>query len=155
MENNDIKSGKTSAVISYFYLLGVLIAYLTNAEKKSQFAYFHIRQSLGLWLTFLALGYPVGYFDMIELLKAASLVMTDSGGLQKEAYFFSNPCITMRDETEWVELVSNGYNKLAGASKDKILKAYQSIKDAKLDFTKDLYGRGQASKQIADVLVSA
>ena len=63
MENNDIKSGKTSAVISYFYLLGVLIAYLTNAEKKSQFAYFHIRQSLGLWLTFLALGYPVGYFD--------------------------------------------------------------------------------------------
>ena len=98
---------------------------------------------------------PVGYFDMIELLKAASLVMTDSGGLQKEAYFFANPCITMRDETEWVELVTNGYNKLAGASKDQILKAYQSIKDAKLDFTKDLYGRGQASKQIADVLVSA
>ena len=63
MENNDIKSGKTSAVISYFYFLGVLIAYITNVEKKSQFAYFHIRQSLGLWLTFLALGYPVGYFD--------------------------------------------------------------------------------------------
>ena len=98
---------------------------------------------------------PVGYFDMIELLKAAFLVMTDSGGLQKEAYFFSNPCITMRDETEWVELLTNGYNKLVGASKYQILKAYQSIKDAKLDFTQDLYGRGQASKQISDVLVSA
>jgi len=97
---------------------------------------------------------PVGYFDMIELLKAASLVMTDSGGLQKEAYFFSNPCITMRDETEWVELVTNNYNKLAGASKGEILKAYSEIKDAKLDFTKNLYGQGKASKQIADVLVN-
>lgn len=62
-DSQDIKSGKTIAFISYFYLLGVLIAYLINSEKKSQFAYFHIRQSLGLWLTFLALGYPIGYFD--------------------------------------------------------------------------------------------
>ena len=62
-DNQDIKSGKTTAFISYFYLLGVLIAYLINSDKKSQFAYFHIRQSLGLWLTFLALGYPIGYFD--------------------------------------------------------------------------------------------
>ena len=98
---------------------------------------------------------PVGYFDMIELLKAASLVMTDSGGLQKEAYFFSNPCITMRDETEWVELVTNGYNKLAGASMDHVLAAYDAIKDAKLDFSMDLYGSGKASEQIADVLVNA
>lgn len=63
VDNQDIKSGKTSAFISYFYLLGVLIAYFINSDKKSQFAYFHIRQSLGLWLTFLALGYPIGYFD--------------------------------------------------------------------------------------------
>ena len=63
LENQDIKAGKNSAVISYFYLLGVLIAYLANSDKKSQFAFFHIRQSLGLWLSFLALGYPVGYFD--------------------------------------------------------------------------------------------
>lgn len=62
-DHQDIKSGKKSAVISYFYLIGVLIAYLTNTEKKSQFAYFHIRQSLGLWLSFMALGYPIGYFD--------------------------------------------------------------------------------------------
>ena len=63
IENHDIKSGKTSALISYFWLMGVLIAYLTNTDKKSQFAYFHIRQSLGLWLSFMALGYPIGYFD--------------------------------------------------------------------------------------------
>ncbi|MDG1375159.1 MAG: hypothetical protein P8P38_07480 [Flavobacteriaceae bacterium] len=63
LDSQDIKSGKTTAFISYFYLLGVLIAYLINSDKKSQFVYFHIRQSLGLWLTFLALGYPIGYFD--------------------------------------------------------------------------------------------
>ncbi|MBT4915846.1 MAG: hypothetical protein HON66_03375 [Formosa sp.] len=62
-ENNDIKIGKKSAIISYFYLIGVLIAYFTNLEEKSSFAYFHIRQSLGLWLSFMALGYPIGYFD--------------------------------------------------------------------------------------------
>ena len=64
---------------------------------------------------------PVGYFDMIELLKNCSFVMTDSGGLQKEAFFFSKPCITMREETEWVELIKGGYNTITGSSKDKIL----------------------------------
>ena len=63
LENKDVKLGKSIAVISYFYLIGVLIAYLTNSDKKSMFAYFHIRQSLGLWLSFMALGYPIGYFD--------------------------------------------------------------------------------------------
>lgn len=67
IDNNDIKSGKGRAVISYFYLLGVLIAYFTNSDKKSQFAYFHIRQSLGLWLSFMALGYPIGYFDSWQI----------------------------------------------------------------------------------------
>tara|TARA_B110000090_G_scaffold121455_1_gene134829 strand:+ start:27 stop:359 length:333 start_codon:yes stop_codon:yes gene_type:complete len=62
-ENKDVKSGKSIALISYFYLIGVLIAYLTNSDKKSKFAYFHIRQSLGLWLSFMGLGYPIGYFD--------------------------------------------------------------------------------------------
>lgn len=52
---------------------------------------------------------PVGYFDMIELLKRCSLVITDSGGLQKEAYFFKKPCVTLRNETEWVELLDNGF----------------------------------------------
>ena len=67
IDNKDIKSGKSSAIISYFYLLGVLIAYFTNSDKKSQFAYFHIRQSLGLWLSFMALGYPIGYFDSWQI----------------------------------------------------------------------------------------
>jgi UDP-GlcNAc3NAcA epimerase len=57
---------------------------------------------------------PVGYFDMIEMLKNARIVLTDSGGLQKEAFFFGKPCVTFREETEWTELVDGGFNGLAG-----------------------------------------
>lgn len=96
---------------------------------------------------------PVGYFDMIELLKAASMVMTDSGGLQKEAYFFQNPCVTMRDETEWTELVANGYNITVGANAEHILSAYTQMRNASLDFSKDLYGGGKAAASIADILI--
>jgi UDP-GlcNAc3NAcA epimerase len=73
--------------------------------------------------------------------------MTDSGGLQKEAYFFKKPCITLRDETEWVELVDNGFNILVGANRDKILSTYKKHK-FNTNFSINLYGDGQASKKI-------
>ncbi len=95
---------------------------------------------------------PVGYLQMVWLLKNSKMVMTDSGGLQKEAFFFKKPCITLRDETEWVELVENGFNKIVGANREKILKAYQEMKDINLDFSKDLYGGGKASKIIVKEL---
>ena len=95
---------------------------------------------------------PVGYLQMVWLLKNSKMVMTDSGGLQKEAFFFKKPCITLRDETEWVELVENGFNKIVGADREKILKAYEEMKDVDLDFSKDLYGGGKASKIIVKEL---
>jgi UDP-GlcNAc3NAcA epimerase len=85
---------------------------------------------------------PVGYFEMIELLKNCSLVMTDSGGLQKEAYFFEKPCITLRDETEWTELIDNGFNMLAGANYDAIVSNYKHMLQKELDFSIELYGKG-------------
>jgi UDP-GlcNAc3NAcA epimerase len=97
---------------------------------------------------------PVGYFDMIELLKGCNLVMTDSGGLQKEAYFFENPCITMRDQTEWVELVDNGFNVIVGADEERILNAYAEMSGREMDFSLDLYGGGRAAENIADILCS-
>lgn len=97
---------------------------------------------------------PVGYFDMIELLKYCSLVMTDSGGLQKEAYFFRKNCVTMRDETEWVELVENGYNIVAGAESESILSAVSKMKSAETDYSKKLYGDGTAGRQILKSLMS-
>lgn len=97
---------------------------------------------------------PVGYLNMVWLIENCSLVMTDSGGLQKEAYFFSKPCITLREETEWVELIEVGMNVLVGADKAKILRAYQSknFLDSKL-FNPSLYGGGLASERIVKALL--
>lgn len=97
---------------------------------------------------------PVSYFEMITLLKKCSYVMTDSGGLQKEAYFFKKPCLTMRDETEWVELVNSGANKLVGASAIKIQEAFDSFEKESFDFSENLYGDGNASHFIVEKLIS-
>ena len=92
---------------------------------------------------------PVGYLEMIYLLKKCSLVMTDSGGLQKEAFFFGKNCVTLRDETEWVELIENNYNVLVGAEGTKIKEGFQIMIHKKNDFNLDLYGKGVASAIIA------
>ena len=97
---------------------------------------------------------PVGYLEMVWLIDHSSLVMTDSGGLQKEAYFFSKPCITLRDETEWIELVTCKANTLVGADKNKILEAYKTR--SSFDSTNsslDLYGGGKASEMIIKELL--
>ncbi|MCZ2337595.1 MAG: UDP-N-acetylglucosamine 2-epimerase (non-hydrolyzing), partial [Chitinophagales bacterium] len=95
---------------------------------------------------------PVGYLDMIALTSHAYLVLTDSGGLQKEAYFFGKYCITLRDQTEWVELVNHGLNQLTGADEDKIWEAYQSVDYSVLNFDVQLYGDGQAAQFIIEKL---
>lgn len=98
---------------------------------------------------------PVGYLEMVYLIDNCQAVMTDSGGLQKEAFFFSKPCITLRDETEWVELVENGFNILAGAETTKILEAFSNLKNLKnKNFALDLYGNGQAGKKILKEFLS-
>jgi len=96
---------------------------------------------------------PVGYLEMIYLLQHCSLVMTDSGGLQKEAFFFKKPCVTLRDETEWVELVENGYNEIVGAKEHDIIFGYKKMIQIKLDYDKDLYGKGKASQKIISELL--
>lgn len=97
---------------------------------------------------------PVGYFDMIELIKNSELVITDSGGLQKEAFFFSKVVITMREETEWVELVDNKFNILSGADADSIYDSYIEAKSIKPNFDVDLYGKGDAANKIINELLN-
>ena len=89
---------------------------------------------------------PVGYFEMLELLKNCSLVVTDSGGLQKEAFFNKKHCIIVREETEWVELVNNNFAAVVGSDQDKIATAYQQFKSATSDFSIELYGNNVGDK---------
>jgi len=99
---------------------------------------------------------PVGYLEMVWLLQHCALVMTDSGGLQKEAYFFKKPCITLRDETEWMELVDTGVNTLVGAKSSAILDAFcNALNLPQIAFDRDLYGSGKAGQLIAEQLLSS
>jgi len=95
---------------------------------------------------------PIGYLHMVWLLDNCSKVMTDSGGLQKEAYFFKKSCITLRNETEWIELVDSNYNILADADIDTILDAYNKFQ-AMNDFSEKFYGEGNASQIIVEALI--
>lgn len=97
---------------------------------------------------------PVGYLEMIWLIDNCNLIMTDSGGLQKEAYFFQKPCITLRDETEWTELVENKFNILAGSKKEVILNIFEN-KDSlfNTNYSLNLYGDGMASRKILQSIV--
>ncbi len=90
---------------------------------------------------------PLGYLEMLSLLDGASVVLTDSGGLQKEAYALGVPCITLRDTTEWVETVEAGWNKLVGADARRILSALYSPPSGETH--PDFYGDGRASDKIA------
>jgi UDP-GlcNAc3NAcA epimerase len=95
---------------------------------------------------------PVGYFDIIGLLKNCRLVITDSGGMQKEAYFFGKHCITLREETEWVELTEHGYNILVGVNEKKITDAFQLRVNEQFVNKQSLYGDGNASQKITRLI---
>jgi UDP-GlcNAc3NAcA epimerase len=97
---------------------------------------------------------PIGYLDMILLEKHAALIATDSGGVQKEAYFHKVPCITMRDQTEWIELVEQGANIITGADTNAIVAALD--KASNVDpaiFDAPLYGNGTTGIEIVDTLI--
>ncbi len=93
---------------------------------------------------------PIGYLEMIKYEESCDAVLTDSGGVQKEAFFFKKPCITMRDSTEWVELVDSGWNTLVGADSDKIVKAVNLF--ALPGESPPLYGDGHTAEKILQAL---
>jgi UDP-GlcNAc3NAcA epimerase len=105
---------------------------------------------------------PVGYHDMLGLVRHARLTLTDSGGLQKEAFFLGCPCITLRDETEWMETVQAGGNILAGAKPTEICAAVLTWEERQARGMVDLadgaraaFGDGRAADRIVGALLAA
>jgi UDP-GlcNAc3NAcA epimerase len=95
---------------------------------------------------------PVGYFDMMMLEENARMIATDSGGVQREAYFMGVPCITLRDETEWVETVEVGWNRLVGTDTDSIVAAWFGFQPEIIQ--PPIFGDGNASQKIVDIIES-
>lgn len=93
---------------------------------------------------------PLSYLETVALLKNARALLTDSGGMQKEAYFFGIPCVTLRDETEWVETVELGWNRLVGTDREAIVSAASTV--SRPESRPDVYGDGRASEEIVEIL---
>jgi UDP-GlcNAc3NAcA epimerase len=93
---------------------------------------------------------PVGYLDMLALEAAAAVIVTDSGGVQKEAYFLGTPCVTLRDSTEWTETVDAGWNVLVGSDSARIAEAMRTFRPN--SERPQLYGDGKAAEKIARLL---
>lgn len=96
---------------------------------------------------------PVSFLDMIALETNCKLVITDSGGVQKEAFFFQKPCLILRPETEWIELVECGAAKIVSTDKNLILKSYQEFKNSNTLKFPTLFGNGEASKFICEEMI--
>jgi UDP-GlcNAc3NAcA epimerase len=97
---------------------------------------------------------PVSFLDMVALEQGAKMILTDSGGVQKEAFFYNTPCITLRDETEWVETVLLGWNQLVGANTKAIIQAVEKINLGATPMAQENpYGNGDASQEICQHLL--
>lgn len=98
---------------------------------------------------------PLGYFDTLCLLRGCSGVLTDSGGLQKEAFFFGKPALVLRQETEWVELVEGGFARLVGADRADIIRGASEFLGRPLGTAPALYGDGHAGERIVEAILKA
>ena len=96
---------------------------------------------------------PVSFLDMIQLEKNSSLIITDSGGVQKESYFFNKPCIVLRPETEWVEILETGKAKLVSADNKKILTAFDNLINMEQSEFPKIFGDGKAAEFICETLI--
>lgn len=143
-ENTDDKE-KLTSIVNALNSISVTGVYPIHPRTRKQMELFKLA-----FKPHIKVIDPLGYLDIIALQSKCKFIVTDSGGMQKEAYFSKKPCITLREQTEWVETVENGLNTLAGNSFDKIISSISDIKPIK-SFN-DIYGNGKAGAKMITIL---
>jgi UDP-GlcNAc3NAcA epimerase len=144
-ENTDNRA-RLAGIVEAFGLLAEPIVFPAHPRTRAALAAFGLSLAPNVQVI-----EPVSYLDMLLLEKHACLILTDSGGVQKEAYFFSVPCVTLRDETEWVETVETGWNVVVGADAACLVRTVHSF--TLPEVRPALYGDGQTVERIVQVLV--
>jgi UDP-GlcNAc3NAcA epimerase len=145
-ENTDNKY-RLSQIVEGLGLIPLPIVLPLHPRTKKQLDLFGISVPQNIFVI-----EPLGYLSMLELEKNSECIFTDSGGVQKEAYFFGIPCFTLRDETEWIETIEMGWNNLVGADKDNLLNSY--LKFNKPSTLPQLFGDGNSGNKILEILDS-
>jgi UDP-N-acetylglucosamine 2-epimerase len=149
--NTDIPENLQN-ILSAFTEIGEVIVFPVHPRTRKKIA--ELEANVQYALKNIKMIEPVGYLDMLVLEENARLILTDSGGMQKEAYFFGVPCITLRPETEWIETVEAGWNVLGGSDTGSIVAAYERLVGSSPGNRPNLYGDGKAAQHILEHLVA-
>lgn len=139
-------------ILSAFHEIAEPIVFPVHPRTRKKIAELDGKHNLEAGSGNMKMIEPVGYLDMLMLEQNARLILTDSGGIQKEAYFFGVPCVTLRSETEWVEVVEAGWNRIAGSGKAGIVQAFWDAIESKTKPQTHLFGKGNAGEIIVKVL---
>jgi UDP-N-acetylglucosamine 2-epimerase len=149
-ENTD-DGARLSSILEAFSRLDAPVIFPVHPRTRKRIAELGLEKEASLTRN-PRLVDPLGYLDMVRLMLSARTILTDSGGIQKEAYWLGVPCITLREETEWVETVDAGWNVLAGSDTERIVRTVLSFVPPRL--RPPLYGDGHAAKLCVDLLDS-
>lgn len=144
---NTDNAGRLRAIVDAFNQSGERVIMPAHPRTRSVLEKLGVRASENL-----SIIEPVGYFDMVALEANARMIATDSGGVQREAYFLRKPCLTLRDETEWAETVTAGWNVLTSAETQRILQAWHSFNPS--GEQPPIFGNGRASEHIVRILTA-
>jgi UDP-N-acetylglucosamine 2-epimerase len=136
-----------SRILAALPKLGYPVIFPVHPRTRKMIAQLNLPNPLGAAGSKVMMLEPLGYFDMLALEEHARAILTDSGGMQKEAYFLAVPCLTLRPETEWVETLSAGWNKLVGTDTEQIVEAARNVTRPTSE-PERIFGQGDSSERI-------